>query len=256
MKFNYARRTMKRPKTQLEVSFARYVDEVLGKRPSVSHYATSVRTASKYLREKGLIEGSLFDVESLDRLKKLRDILYADDGFVAQNAVGNNMYSVGLNHFVDFLGIEEVGIKSTPAHVLTIEDIVKLDAPIDKPKVALKPHFGWNRDRVIVEQVLKADNYQCEIDLGHLSFVARRNGRPYLEGHHLIPLSMQGQFDKSLDVYANIIGLCPNCHRKMHFGRHDEIRSILKTIYELRAGRLQNSGLHISKDEFLCAAAG
>lgn len=47
---------MKRIVSQMEVSFGRYVSEVLGLR-SAGHYITSVRTAAKYLREKGLIDG-------------------------------------------------------------------------------------------------------------------------------------------------------------------------------------------------------
>ena len=93
---------MKRIKSQMEVSFAKYIGEVLDRRGSIEHYCTAVRTASRYLQEKGLIEGELFEIESLSKLKELRDVLYADGSFIEQNQVGNNMYSVGLNHFVDF----------------------------------------------------------------------------------------------------------------------------------------------------------
>ena len=246
---------MRRIVSQMEVSFRRYLSEVLGLR-SAGHYLTSVRTAARYLREKGLIKGELFEVESLSNLRELRDVLYGDAAFRDQNAIGNNMYSVGLNHFVDFLGLEVGGDAAAVPKVLTNEDLVKLDAPIAKPAVAPKVVYGWNRDRVIVEQVLKADNYLCEIDAHHKTFVTRRNDQLYLEGHHLIPLSCQNKFDKSLDVYANIIGLCPNCHRQLHFGKKNEVRNILKGLYNLRADRLVKSGIEVSKDEFLALAVG
>ena len=241
----------------MEVSFARYVGEVLDRRGSVSHYATAVRTASRYLREQGLIDGSLFDVDSLSRLKELRDILYADGSFIEQNAIGNNMYSVGLNHFVDFLGIEVSyggGVVTAERRLLTPEDIERLDTPVEVPEHLPRVVYGWNRDRVIVEQVLAADKRKCEIDPDHRTFITRRNDELYLEGHHLIPLSRQKEFSKSLDVYANIIGLCPNCHRQLHFGKQSEVREILKPIYDQRAERLSRSGIHISKDEFLAVA--
>ncbi|HDY7447493.1 TPA: HNH endonuclease [Vibrio vulnificus] len=44
-------------------------------------------------------------------------------------------------------------------------------------------------------------------------FIKRSNGEPYLEVHHIIPLSQGG-----LDSLENVISLCPNCHRKIHFG--------------------------------------
>ena len=87
---------MRRIVSQMEVSFRRYVSKVLGLR-SAGHYLTSVRTAARYLREKGLINGELFEVESLSKLRELRDILYNDASFMDQNSIGNNMYSVGLS---------------------------------------------------------------------------------------------------------------------------------------------------------------
>lgn len=245
-----------RIKSQMEVSFARYVSEVLNRSGSVTHYATAVRTASRYLREHNLISGELFEIDSLARLKELRDFLFANDGFMAQDTTGNHMYSVGLDHFVDFLGLEKSKTTAEPTRILTYEDIAKLDAPIDRPAQMPRVVYGWNRDRVVVEQVLKADKHKCEIDSNHRTFVTRRNGELYLEGHHLIPLSRQDLFDKSLDVYANIIGLCPNCHRQLHFGKQTEIRDILKPIYTARADRFHNSGFTLSKDEFLALAAG
>ena len=38
-----------------------------------------------------------------------------------------------------------------------------------------------------------------------------KNGRPYLESHHIIWLAKGGA-----DSIDNTIALCPNCHRKMH----------------------------------------
>ena len=238
------------------MSFARYVSEVINRPGSVSHYATAVRTASRYLREHNLISGELFEIDSLARLKELRDFLFANDGFAAQDKTGNHMYSAGLDHFVDFLGLEKSETAAEPARILTCEDIAKLDAPVQRPVQVPCVTYGWNRDRVVVEQVLKADMWQCEIDAAHKTFVARKNDQPYLEGHHLIPLSKQDQFEKSLDVYANIIGLCPNCHRQLHFGKQTEIRDILKPIYTTRADRFHNSGITLSKDEFLALTAG
>ena len=38
-----------------------------------------------------------------------------------------------------------------------------------------------------------------------------KQGRPYLEAHHIIPLAENGP-----DELSNMAALCPNCHRKMH----------------------------------------
>lgn len=39
------------------------------------------------------------------------------------------------------------------------------------------------------------------------------NGEPYLEVHHVIPLSQNGE-----DTLENAEALCPNCHREKHYG--------------------------------------
>lgn len=75
--------------------------------------------------------------------------------------------------------------------------------------------------------------------------------KPYIEGHHIIPMVMQPSFDHSLDVYANIICLCPICHRKIHLGIKEDRKDMLKEIYDQRGGRFEKSGLRVTGDEFI-----
>jgi 5-methylcytosine-specific restriction protein A len=70
-----------------------------------------------------------------------------------------------------------------------------------------------------------------------------------MEAHHLIPLSTQDYFEYSLDVDANIVCLCPTCHRKLHYG--NSIKDDLKRLYDLRIKRLKQSGIDISFGELL-----
>lgn len=69
-------------------------------------------------------------------------------------------------------------------------------------------------------------------------------------GHHAIPIKEQGHFDVSLDVYANIICLCPICHRLLHYGVNEDKQKILSKVYHDRAERLAKSGIKLSKEEF------
>jgi len=39
----------------------------------------------------------------------------------------------------------------------------------------------------------------------------REDGKPYLEAHHVRPLS-----DKGPDTIDNVAACCPNCHRALH----------------------------------------
>ena len=71
-----------------------------------------------------------------------------------------------------------------------------------------------------------------------------------MEGHHAIPLHYQGKFEHSLDIYANVVCLCPICHRKIHYGISEDRRLMMDEIWEKRIGRLINWGISMSKTEF------
>lgn len=75
-----------------------------------------------------------------------------------------------------------------------------------------------------------------------------------MEGHHIIPMKKQESFNTSLDVYANIVCLCPTCHRLLHFGRERDKKPVLDKLYFERSERLANSGIKISHEEFINAA--
>ena len=74
---------------------------------------------------------------------------------------------------------------------------------------------------------------------------------PYMEPHRLIPLSEQSRFSVSLDVEANIVSLCSNCHNCVHYGIDEERLLILKQLYECRRDRLAKCGINISLNDLL-----
>ena len=67
-----------------------------------------------------------------------------------------------------------------------------------------------------------------------------------MESHHLIPISFQPNFEYSLDVYSNIVCLCPICHRQIHYGLINDRKKLLSVLFEKREERLINSGIVIS----------
>lgn len=97
---------------------------------------------------------------------------------------------------------------------------------IDIPKGSLTPKqssvtaTAYYRDPLVKAWVMKNANGVCEACLSSAPF-KRSNGTPYLEVHHLVPLSEGGA-----DTINNALAVCPNCHRSLHHGE-DKARLIV-----------------------------
>ncbi|MCK9482314.1 MAG: HNH endonuclease, partial [Bacteroidia bacterium] len=74
-------------------------------------------------------------------------------------------------------------------------------------------------------------------------FTSKSSGNSFVEAHHLIPMSEQTNYEKSLDVEANIVALCPNCHRKVHLATDEEAQEINNFLLNARHDRLVQVGL-------------
>lgn len=80
------------------------------------------------------------------------------------------------------------------------------------PKKSVLTSEAFERDPAVRAWVLRAAKGICELCLGEAPFV-KEDGVPYLEVHHLRPLAEGGK-----DITENTVALCPNCHRRMHYG--------------------------------------
>ena len=95
------------------------------------------------------------------------------------------------------------------------------------------------------EAIQKAGN-ECELDPSHKSF-NDKDGKAYMEGHHLIPIARQGNFQNSLNQVENIVCLCPNCHKEIHLGK-DRLQLVEKLL-EKRHSDLEEAGLNVTLED-------
>jgi predicted HNH restriction endonuclease len=70
----------------------------------------------------------------------------------------------------------------------------------------------YKRNADVVAEVLKQAKGVCAHCKKPAPFL-RKDGIPFLEVHHIEPLAYGGK-----DIIENAEALCPNCHRKKHFG--------------------------------------
>ena len=71
----------------------------------------------------------------------------------------------------------------------------------------------FNRNPDVVAETLLRSNGICEECKNEAPFMRLKDGTPYLEVHHKIRLAYGGE-----DTVENAIAVCPNCHRKEHYG--------------------------------------
>ncbi len=70
------------------------------------------------------------------------------------------------------------------------------------------------RSPYVVAAAILRSNGKCEMPTCRCALFETDGGNPYLEVHHLVPLSEDGD-----DTLPNAAALCPRCHREMHYGR-------------------------------------
>lgn len=73
----------------------------------------------------------------------------------------------------------------------------------------IQKHTFLRRSSQAKDIIVQSSQGMCELCNTPAPFVLP-NGLPYLEAHHVTPLSNGGE-----DTIENIVALCPNCHRKV-----------------------------------------
>lgn len=82
---------------------------------------------------------------------------------------------------------------------------------IKHPEKVTSSVSSFARDPLVKAWVLNQADGKCEGCSQDAPFLSS-DGTPYLEVHHVTPLSAGGA-----DEVSNAVALCPNCHRKAHY---------------------------------------
>lgn len=117
--------------------------------------------------------------------------------------------------------------------------IYEPDIVLPKSVSVLRHH----RSRETALEAISRSVFKCEAEPGISLFTARSSGNPYLEPHHLIPVSLAGAFSKSLDHLDNIYALSPHHHRRIHFGKVEDCVDVIDRLLHRRSSVLSRYGV-------------
>lgn len=113
--------------------------------------------------------------------------------------------------------------------ILTIRVSELLNKKLVKPLGVAKPAKSTSNIEVylrspdVVSYTLQISERRCNY-CAQLGPFINSKGKPYLEVHHVIPLSKGGP-----DTPENCVALCPNCHKSLHHAEDKEKRTV--TLY-------------------------
>lgn len=79
------------------------------------------------------------------------------------------------------------------------------------------------RDPAVKTWILQQSKGVCE-KCGEKAPFYLNDGSPYLEVHHVVPLSSAGA-----DTTSNCVALCPNCHRALHYSQN--AKELIEMLY-------------------------
>ena len=180
---------------------------------SPDEYAEKDRKRSESARRKKTIEKQVLD-EVQAREPKCEEF---DSNFIITGSGRNKFYhyqiendrNITLKQHNQTLSI---GIARSLADSSEARR-ARLKKANDKPEQFVVETTAYRRNPDVVAEVLSRANGKCEGCGNNAPFIRKSDNTPYLEVHHTIPLSKGGS-----DTVENAIALCPNCHRRKHFG--------------------------------------
>lgn len=203
--------------------------------PVSSEFSLVIETKkynSYMFRKQRVYAGKYPELDSIifDYIERLIDGEKLEDDIIAQQELQ------------EISGASDQAIRNAPNRKVLFENQISGKKVLRNPQLA--------KSAIIVA------DYQCEVDSEHQTFL-NKHGKPYMEGHHLIPCTVNNakeneeQFNKNIDCKENIVSLCPICHRAIHMGNRDEKRRVLSILISKRLPILKKIGINITEEYLL-----
>ena len=206
--------------------FERWLVDNGSTKKTASNYAGAVagrlKELAKWLQESSFTLSTIDSASNFEKFCKAHD---SSNEIVGLNIRGKDMYRRALVWYAQYLALQ-----APPVSLQDVEDKLKRgvsksikDTPAERaarlagaettPREITVTTTVFERNPDVVAQVLQDAAGDCQGCGKKAPFNRKSDNSPYLEVHHRIPLSKGGK-----DSVANAIALCPNCHRKMHYG--------------------------------------
>lgn len=154
------------------------------------------------------ISATLYDM----RLPRIAGYLPAKNvGSSVKERIRAVLEKQGIAEFQRYIPTADPAALAEKVTALRQQGFIKTPAGELTPAKVTGTTTSFVRDPAVKSWVLKASKGICEGCNSSAPFMGS-DGMPYLEVHHVMPLSSFGS-----DRISNAVALCPNCHRRCHF---------------------------------------
>lgn len=167
-----------------------------------------------------LIKNLLYSPILLDKLKDFEETKNEEALIQGRQA---SSWSLSEQAFMKILELSEVELKKIELleeeTIQSFEDIIRLEEKYKNSTPTFKEIISRRIERGDISKLIKKhNNYRCQVceSIGQnpISFI-KKNGEPYIETHHIIPVS---ELTTGLLGVSNLMTICANHHRQIHFG--------------------------------------
>lgn len=190
-------------------------------------------------------------VDALSLIENIKNF----DGYKEYNKEEGRFPNAALNYYISFVSqilmdqeteIDNLSDQLIDSKQNTINNSrLFIENDVKSPEIRPEPITVNNIKRYqrnLLEGRKAKDfaNYVCEYDNKHITFENNYDNKPYIEAHHLIPMATQGLFEYNIDFADNIICLCPNCHRRFHYGVKLDKTEMVQKFYKERHEKIKS----------------
>ena len=132
-----------------------------------------------------------------------------------------------------------------------INSFSEIEGPEPRTDIEENETKHYRSDYLKKEKAKRKSGYLCELgDRNQCQyFTSKVSNKNYVEAHHLIQMEFSNDFENSIDVIANLISLCPNCHRRLHHAKDEDRKGDIEYLFFKRKKQLESKGISISLNE-------
>jgi len=160
----------------------------------------------------------------------------------------NDATKIGMKE-IDDDEIENEILKKVPSY--NKEELIKRENRVPEIRDKKRGNKRYSTDYRISKTALENAKFRCEVDDSHKTFKTKYKV-DYVEGHHLIPMVEQKNYPTiNIDRVNNIVALCPNCHKALHYAENTYRVSKLLKLFTKRKCYFKDFGIVLTKSSFL-----